>query len=109
LIVWPGHVGIVVDPQQRSFYSSLNSGLKIDSYDAPAWRARGPARFFRFLIHNIDRPIEVERAEKPREPAKSFEDRPDSVQTASTGPGHSSRKLQEFKSDEILLKWERPE
>src|SRR6185312_483376 len=30
LIVWPGHVGIVVDPQQRSFYSSLNSGLKID-------------------------------------------------------------------------------
>jgi len=109
LIVWPGHVGLVVNPQEHSFYSSLNSGLKIDSYDAPAWRARGPARFFRFLIHNIDRPIEVERAEKPREPAKSFEDRPDSVQTASTGPGHSSRKLQEFKSDEILLKWERPE
>ena len=52
LIVWPGHVGLIVNPQEHSFYSSLNSGLKIDSYDSPTWRARGPARFFRLVMQN---------------------------------------------------------
>lgn len=52
LIVWPGHVGVVVNPQEHSFYSSLNSGLKMDEYDSPVWLARGPARFFRFVLQN---------------------------------------------------------
>jgi hypothetical protein len=48
LIVWRGHVGIVVDPGERSFYSSVTSGLRTEFYDAPQWRARGPARFYRY-------------------------------------------------------------
>jgi hypothetical protein len=48
LIVWRGHVGIVVDPGERSFYSSVTSGLRTEFYDAPEWRARGSARFYRY-------------------------------------------------------------
>lgn len=55
LIVWRGHVGVVVDPTEHSFYSSLSTGPKVDTYDSPAWRSRGPARFFRYLLHPGDR------------------------------------------------------
>lgn len=48
LVVWRGHVGIVVNPAEHSFYSSVTSGLHTEFYDAPAWRARGPARFYRY-------------------------------------------------------------
>lgn len=48
LVVWRGHVGVVVDPTEHSFYSSLTSGLRTDFYDAPQWRARGVARFYRY-------------------------------------------------------------
>ena len=49
LIVWPRHVGIVVNPAQRSFYSSLRSGLGVDYYDAPYWETKGVPRFYRFV------------------------------------------------------------
>ncbi|HEX2715936.1 MAG TPA: NlpC/P60 family protein [Candidatus Acidoferrales bacterium] len=48
LIVWRGHVGIVVDPKKHAFYSSVRSGLRTEFYDAPQWKARGPARFYRY-------------------------------------------------------------
>ena len=49
LIVWPGHVGIVVDPKEHSFFSSTNSGARTAYYNSPYWRARGSARFYRYL------------------------------------------------------------
>ena len=52
LVVWPGHVGIVVNPAQRSFYSALSSGLGVDAYDSTYWKERGHARFFRFVKAN---------------------------------------------------------
>lgn len=55
LIVWRGHVGLVVDPSQHSFYSSLSTGPKVDTYNSPAWRRRGPVRFFRYLVHAGER------------------------------------------------------
>jgi len=48
LVVWRGHVGIVVNPAEHSFYSSVTSGLRTEFYDAPHWRARGLARFYRY-------------------------------------------------------------
>lgn len=51
LIVWRGHVGVVIDPSEHSFYSSLSTGPKVDTYDSPVWRRRGAARFFRYLLH----------------------------------------------------------
>ncbi len=49
LAVWRGHAGIVVNPVQRSFFSLLNSGPGVDSYDAPYWKQRGRPHFFRYV------------------------------------------------------------
>jgi hypothetical protein len=49
LIVWRGHVGIVVDPRAHSFFSSVSSGPQTEYYSSPYWRARGRARFYRYL------------------------------------------------------------
>jgi hypothetical protein len=49
LIVWPGHVGIVVDPDEQTFLSALRSGVKTASYTSRYWKRRGRARFFRYL------------------------------------------------------------
>src|SRR5438445_7279501 len=49
LVVWPGHVGIVINPAQHLFFSTLHSGPGVDSYNAPYWRGRGRARFYRYI------------------------------------------------------------
>ncbi|HZD93192.1 MAG TPA: NlpC/P60 family protein [Candidatus Sulfotelmatobacter sp.] len=49
LIVWPGHVGVVVDPEEETFLSSLRSGVKTSSYTSKYWKRRGHPRFFRYL------------------------------------------------------------
>jgi len=49
LVVWPGHVGIAVNPAQHSFFSALRSGLGVNSYDSAYWRERGRPRFFRYV------------------------------------------------------------
>jgi cell wall-associated NlpC family hydrolase len=49
LVVWPGHVGIVVNPARREFYSFLRHGPGIDEYDAQYWKQRGPVRFYRYI------------------------------------------------------------
>lgn len=50
LIVWPGHVGIVTDPVDHAFYSSVRSGLQAEYYDSPYWKRRGKPRFYRYVI-----------------------------------------------------------
>ena len=49
LIVWPGHVGIVISPGQHTFYSSLSSGFGVEFYDSSYWKRRGRPRFFRYI------------------------------------------------------------
>lgn len=49
LVVWRGHVGIVIKPAQHIFFSYLSSGPGTDDYDAPYWKHRGQARFYRYL------------------------------------------------------------
>ncbi len=49
LAVWPGHVGIVVNPAQRVFFSRLRSGPGVDAYDAQYWKQRGQVRFYRYV------------------------------------------------------------
>jgi hypothetical protein len=48
LIVWPGHVGIVVDPDEQTFLSSLRSGVKTASYTSSYWKKRGRPHFLRY-------------------------------------------------------------
>lgn len=58
LVVWRGHVGIVIDPQQHSFFSFVSSGPDTQFYDSPYWRSRGIARFFRYVT---DKPLHADR------------------------------------------------
>src|SRR5882762_5562918 len=50
LIAWPGHVGIVVNPVEHSFYSLVSTGLETQYYDGPYWKSRGRPRFYRYKI-----------------------------------------------------------
>lgn len=52
LIVWPGHMGIVVDPFEHSFYSLVSTGWEKQDYQAPYWKARGRPRFYRYKVQN---------------------------------------------------------
>jgi hypothetical protein len=52
LVVWPGHVGIVVDPLQHSFSSLVSTGLDVQDYEGAYWRSRGIPRFYRYKAQN---------------------------------------------------------
>jgi cell wall-associated NlpC family hydrolase len=52
LIVWHGHAGIVIQPSRHIFFSFLHAGPGIDNYEAPYWKGRGHARFYRYIKHN---------------------------------------------------------
>lgn len=56
VVVWPGHVGIVVNPAQSVFFSRLHGGPGIDTYDAQYWKQRGQVRFYRYLFTATSRP-----------------------------------------------------
>ena len=49
LIVWRGHVGIVIKPSQHIFFSFMSSGPGTDDYEAPYWKQRGKPRFYRYM------------------------------------------------------------
>lgn len=56
LVVWRGHVGIVIDPSRQRFLSALRSGVKIASYVSSYWQKRGRPRFFRHaLLAGVDK------------------------------------------------------
>jgi len=52
LVAWPGHVGIVMEPAEHSFYSLVSTGLEAQNYDGPYWRSRGTPRFYRYKVEN---------------------------------------------------------
>jgi cell wall-associated NlpC family hydrolase len=49
LVVWPGHVGVVVNPAQHLFFSRLRRGPGVEPYDAPYWKERGQVKFYRYI------------------------------------------------------------
>jgi hypothetical protein len=52
LVVWQGHAGIVVDPSEHSFYSSVPKGFALEDYRSNYWAARGAPRFYRHLVED---------------------------------------------------------
>ncbi|HEX9254773.1 MAG TPA: CHAP domain-containing protein, partial [Candidatus Angelobacter sp.] len=50
LAVWLGHVGIVLSPEEKTFLSSVRSGIITESWSAPHWARRGRPHFFRYRI-----------------------------------------------------------
>ena len=57
LIVWHGHVGIVVRPSKHVFFSFMTAGPGIDDYDTPYWVQRGQARFYRYIKSRASRSV----------------------------------------------------
>ena len=53
LIVWPGHVGIVVDPVQHNFSSLVSTGFDVQDYESAYWRTRGAPRFYRYKVQTV--------------------------------------------------------
>jgi len=51
LIVWRGHVGIVVDPEETTFLSALRTGVKTSSYESRYWKRRGKPHFLHYVGH----------------------------------------------------------
>jgi NlpC/P60 family len=56
LVVWQGHVGIVVNPKEATFISALRSGVKTSSYTSDYWKRRGHPRFLRYIGQPQDAP-----------------------------------------------------
>lgn len=50
LAVWLGHVGIVLSPEEKTFLSSVHSGILTESWTAAHWVRRGRPRFYRYRI-----------------------------------------------------------
>lgn len=50
LVVWLGHVGIVLSSEEKTFLSSVRSGVLTESWIAPHWVRRGRPRFYRYRI-----------------------------------------------------------
>lgn len=50
LAVWMGHVGIVLSPEEKTFLSSVRSGILTESWMAPHWVRHGRPRFYRYRI-----------------------------------------------------------
>jgi hypothetical protein len=50
LVVWLGHVGIVLSPEENTFLSSVHSGILTESWTAAHWVHRGRPRFYRYRI-----------------------------------------------------------
>jgi len=50
LVVWLGHVGIVLSSEEKTFISSVHSGILAESWMAPHWVRRGHPRFYRYRI-----------------------------------------------------------
>lgn len=50
LIVWRGHVGIVVSPRTKTFFSSVRSGIITETWTSRQWLRRGRPHFYRYRI-----------------------------------------------------------
>ena len=52
LVVWHGHVGIVIHPSGHVFLSLLRTGPSISDYLSRYWQSRGQPRFYRYIKNN---------------------------------------------------------
>ncbi|HTC91968.1 MAG TPA: NlpC/P60 family protein [Terriglobales bacterium] len=74
LVVWRGHVGVLVDPAEHSFYSSTDSGLVTQQYDNDYWRQRGRPRFYRYLVGASSSSMLAALPKSGRSPAAKISD-----------------------------------
>ncbi len=93
LIVWPGHVGIVLEPLAHSFYSLVSTGPEAQNYEGAYWKSRGRPRFYRYKVENAQiltaakapPPVRASSSAK-REAAQVLEERPSAAASAADRP-----------------------
>lgn len=61
--MWQGHVGVVLQPKQHTFLSSLNSGIKVSSYASRYWTNRGQFRFLQYVGKRDSHPEGTQNAQ----------------------------------------------
>lgn len=94
LIVWPGHVGIVVDPLQHSFSSLVSTGFDVQDYEGAYWQSRGRPRFYRYRVQNggvltaakSTASRQVSNANRPPDDGTPIEERSGEENSASRPP-----------------------
>ncbi len=79
LIVWPGHVGIVLDPLEHSFYSRVSTGVEAQNYSGPYWTSRGRPRFYRYKVENAEI---ITASKAPASPRTSHSAKPQEAEVA---------------------------
>ncbi len=98
LVVWQSHVGIVIDPLEHSFYSSVLKGFAIEDYRSDYWTSRGAPRFYRYLVDNARSSSRLARNVQPlphagvvEAPAESVPDPPRQGSSPNLPAGNSPR------------------
>jgi hypothetical protein len=101
LIAWPGHVGIVLEPLEHSFYSLVSTGLEAQNYDGPYWRSRGRPRFYRYRMENsgiltagkVPESSRVSNSAKRQESEEAGEERSGAGARDSNRPPQTAKKV----------------
>jgi hypothetical protein len=92
LVAWPGHVGIVLDPREHSFYSLVSTGLEAQDYEGSYWRSRGRPRFYRYKVENVEMlaaskaPARTRSSRSPKQ--QDSEDAIEESETAEVSASH---------------------
>jgi hypothetical protein len=89
VVAWRGHVGIVVDPLQHSFYSLVNTGFEAQDYAGPYWRSRGKPRFYRYKVEDSGSETVAKAAATPGVP-KSVQQRKGAAVAGERSPAEYS-------------------
>lgn len=86
LVVWLGHVGIVLSPEDTSFLSSVRSGIITESWTGDYWAARDRPRFFRYVMGpGADLNLLAQLTEPNDAPAPEPDRQPSPLATNKTG------------------------
>ncbi|HET6933559.1 MAG TPA: CHAP domain-containing protein [Candidatus Angelobacter sp.] len=92
LAVWRGHVGIVLSPRDKTFISSVRSGIITESWTNDYWSARGRPRFLRYIVGPQTDLALLEEVNTRREPE---------VATASVGTSLAARQTERTAQAEV--------
>jgi hypothetical protein len=105
LVAWPGHVGIVLEPREHTFYSLVRSGLQAEDYQGAYWRSRGKPRFYRYVVDAGSR-VETAQAKHPsppRAPATARSSNASEVAERSEPENSSSKPAVQDASERTLV------
>src|SRR5438034_2075618 len=94
LIAWPGHVGIVLEPTEHSFYSLVSTGPEAQNYEGLYWKSRGRPRFYRYKVENAEiltaakspAPVRAPNSAKPHDATQVIEERSTAAASAADRP-----------------------